>query len=285
MTKPVLKITVCSAVLLLAAGCSGYNKLLKSNDREQMYKAALDYFEKGKFDKTLQLFEEIAPYYQGTVREDTILFYTADAHFRSRDYQLSSMEFDDFRRRFGRSPFVEEAEYKYAMGFYYMSPPANRDQTSTYMAITSINEYLQRYPNSLKKQLCLIRLDELQQTLYDKSFINARTYYKIGRYKSAECAQGVPRNTAPGGDTLPHREIVLRTGGQLGPCAANGPLPRYAGRILHVHFRISGERIPPRTRPVAENREGIPRQTPERSNRIRTSIPWTSRKITCPTTR
>ena len=185
MTKPVLKITVCSAVLLLAAGCSGYNKLLKSNDREQMYKAALDYFEKGKFDKTLQLFEEIAPYYQGTVREDTILFYTADAHFRSRDYQLSSMEFDDFRRRFGRSPFVEEAEYKYAMGFYYMSPPANRDQTSTYMAITSINEYLQRYPNSLKKQLCLIRLDELQQTLYDKSFINARTYYKIGRYKSA----------------------------------------------------------------------------------------------------
>ncbi len=54
MTKPVLKITVCSAVLLLAAGCSGYNKLLKSNDREQMYKAALDYFEKGKFDKTLR---------------------------------------------------------------------------------------------------------------------------------------------------------------------------------------------------------------------------------------
>ena len=206
MTKPVLKITVCSAVLLLAAGCSGYNKLLKSNDREQMYKAALDYFEKGKFDKTLQLFEEIAPYYQGTVREDTILFYTADAHFRSRDYQLSSMEFDDFRRRFGRSPFVEEAEYKYAMGFYYMSPPANRDQTSTYMAITSINEYLQRYPNSLKKQLCLIRLDELQQTLYDKSFINARTYYKIGRYKSAVVAL---RNALREYPETPHREEIL----------------------------------------------------------------------------
>ena len=210
MTKPVLKITVCSAVLLLAAGCSGYNKLLKSNDREQMYKAALDYFEKGKFDKTLQLFEEIAPYYQGTVREDTILFYTADAHFRSRDYQLSSMEFDDFRRRFGRSPFVEEAEYKYAMGFYYMSPPANRDQTSTYMAITSINEYLQRYPNSLKKQLCLIRLDELQQTLYDKSFINARTYYKIGRYKSAVVALRAPSAIAraTGADTAPYSSSI-----------------------------------------------------------------------------
>ena len=255
-----------------------------------MYKAALDYFEKGKFDKTLQLFEEIAPYYQGTVREDTILFYTADAHFRSRDYQLSSMEFDDFRRRFGRSPFVEEAEYKYAMGFYYMSPPANRDQTSTYMAITSINEYLQRYPQLAEEATVphtsrRTAADAVRQIVHQRTDVLQDRPLQIGGRRPAECAQGVPRNTAPGRDTLPHREIVLRTGGQLGPCATNGPLPRYAGRILHVHFRISGERIPPRTRPVAENREGIPRQTPERSNRIRTSIPWTSRKITCPTTR
>ncbi len=266
MTKPLLRITVCTAALLLAAGCSGYNKLLKSNDKERMYQAAFEYFEAGKYDKTLQLFEEIAPYYQGTAREDTILFYTADAHYRSRDYQLSSMEFDDFRNRFGRSPFVEEAEYKYAMGFYYLSPQPNRDQTSTYMAITSINEYLQRYPNSLKKQLCLLRLDELQQTLYDKSFFNARTYYKIGRHKSAVIAL---RNPAPGGDPLPHRQVVLRTGHQLGGIDATRPLPRHAGCLLHVRGRFSGEPLPPRARPASESREGIPRHTPDRSNRIR----------------
>lgn len=206
MRKPVLKIIICSAALLLAAGCSGYNKLLKSQDKEQMYKAALDYFEKGKYDKTLQLFEEIAHYYQGTAREDTVLFLTADSHFRSKDYELSSMEFDDFRRRFGRSPFLEEAEYKYAMGYYYMSPPSTRDQTATYMAITSINEYLQRYPGSLKKQLCLVRVDELQNTLYDKSYINAKTYYKIGRYKSAVIALGNALSEYP---ETPHREEIL----------------------------------------------------------------------------
>src|SRR5699024_1387273 len=103
-------------------------------------------------------------------------------------------------------PFVEEAEYKYAMGFYYLSPPANRDQSSTYMAISSINEYLQRYPNSLKKQLCLVRLDELQQTLYDKSYLNARTYYKIGRYKSAVVAL---RNALREYPESPHREEIL----------------------------------------------------------------------------
>ena len=74
------------------------------------------------------------------------------------------------------------------------------------MAITRIKEYLQRYPNSLKKQLCLIRLDELQQTLYDKSFINARTYYKIGRYKSAVVAL---RNALREYPETPHREEIL----------------------------------------------------------------------------
>ena len=171
-----------------------------------MYKAALDYFEKrGKFDKTLQLFEEIAPYYQGTVREDTILFYTADAHsgrvitssapWSSTTSGAASDGVLSWRRRNTNTPWVS-----------ITSPPANRDQTSTYMAITSINEYLQRYPNSLKKQLCLIRLDELQQTLYDKSFINARTYYKIGRYKSAVVAL---RNALREYPETPHREEIL----------------------------------------------------------------------------
>ena len=128
------------------------------------------------------------------------------------------MEFDLQRRRFGQSPFVEEAEYHYAMGFYYMSPPANRDQTSTHMAITSINEYLQRYPNSLKKQLCLIRLDELQQTLAPRQIVHQRTdvlqdeaggYKSSGRRPAGNARSGsTPKHTAPGGDTLPHREII-----------------------------------------------------------------------------
>lgn len=205
MTKPVLKIALCILVLS-ATGCSGYNKLLKSRDKEQMYSAALDYFEQGKFDKTLQIFEEITPDYQGTVREDTVLFYTADAHFRSGDYAVSSMEFDDFRKRFGRSPFAEEAEYKYAMSYYYMSPSPNRDQTPTYMAITSIKEYLDRYPNSLKKQLCLVRMEEMQQKLYEKSYLNASTYYKIGRYKSAVTAL---KNALREYPETPYREDIL----------------------------------------------------------------------------
>lgn len=231
MTKPVLKILLFAAALC-AAGCSGYNKLLKSQDKELMYKAALEYFAQGKFDKTLRIFEDITPYYQGTAREDTILFYTADAHFRSADYNLSSMEFDDFRRRFGRSPFIEEAEYKYAMSYYYMSPASNRDQTPTYMAITSINEYLERYPNSLKKQLCLVRVEEMQQKLYEKSYINAKTYYKIGRYKSAVTAL---KNALREYPQTPYREEILYLAAKSGyELAANSVVSLQRDRYLDM---------------------------------------------------
>ena len=54
--------------------------------------------------------------------------------------------------------------------------------------------------------LCLLRLDELQNKLYDKSYINARTYYKIGRYKSAVVAL---RNALKEYPETPHREEIL----------------------------------------------------------------------------
>lgn len=206
MTKQASKILVPLIVLLLSVGCGGYNKLLKSPNKELKYKSALDYYQKGDFDKALQLFEDVKVHYQGTAKEDTIMFYTADAHFQTRDYSSSSLEFDDFRRRFGRSPFLEQAEYKYAMGFYYMSPPANRDQSATYMAISTITEYMNRYPNSLKLQLCLVRIDELRHKLYDKSFQNAKTYYRIERYKSAVTALKNALNEYP---ENPHREEML----------------------------------------------------------------------------
>lgn len=206
MVRKIFKIAVCTLPVLIMVGCGTYTKVLKSKDKDLKYRTALELFEEGKFEKTLQLLEEVEPDFQGTAREDSVLFYTADAHFQGRDYESSAMLFDDFRRRFGRSPFLEEAEYKYAMCFYYMSPEPNRDQTATYMAISAINEYLERYPESIKKQLCLVRIDELQGQLYEKSYLNAYTYYKTGRYKSAVVAL---RNALKEYPENPHREEMM----------------------------------------------------------------------------
>lgn len=190
----------------MMVGCGSYNKLLKRNNPDEMFYAAIDYYNSGDYERTLQLLDEIAPRYTSTMRADTIMYYTGCCFYKRGDFENSANIFDEYRRTYGRSPLLEDVEYMYAMGFYFSSPEATRDQTATMQALRAINEYMERYPASPKIPLCQIRIEELQGKLYDKSFYNARTYYKTRRYKAAIIAL---RNALDEFPQTPHREEIL----------------------------------------------------------------------------
>lgn len=194
------------AVAICVVGCSPFNKLLKLNDSEQMYTAAVKYYEDGDFEHALQLFTEIAPRYASTMRSDTIMYYTGCCYYKQGDFQTSGSIFDEYRRTYGRSALLEDVEYMHAMGFYFSSPQPSRDQTTTLQAISAIKEYMERYPASPKLGVCEMRLEELKGKLYDKSYINARTYYKTERYKAAIIAFNNALAEFP---ESPHREEML----------------------------------------------------------------------------
>ncbi len=206
MKKAIPYAVLSIACLLALAGCGGYNQLLKSNDSELMYVKGLEYYKKGKYQRAIQLFEQIKPVFIGTAREDSLSYYLGAAYYKKGEFDSSEITFDDFRRRFGRSAFLEDVEYMYAMGFYFSSPPPYRDQAVTVQGITAITEYLERYPNSTKRETAEKRLQELREKLYDKEYLNARTYYKIGRYKSAITAL---KNALAKYPDSPHREEML----------------------------------------------------------------------------
>ena len=140
------------------------------------------------------------------MRSDTIMYYTGCCYYKQGDFQTSGSIFDEYRRTYGRSPLLEDVEYMHAMGFYFSSPQPSRDQTMTLQAISAINEYMERYPSSPKMGVCEVRLEELKGKLYDKSYINARTYYKTERYKAAIIAF---KNALAEFPENPHREEML----------------------------------------------------------------------------
>ncbi|MBQ2248368.1 MAG: outer membrane protein assembly factor BamD [Tidjanibacter sp.] len=206
-----MKKTQLSRMAILAAfvamiGCSPFNKLLKLNDSEQMYTAAIRYYDEGDFQHALQLFQEITPRYASTMRADTIMYYTGCCYYKQGDFSTSGSIFDEYRRTYGRSPLLEDVEYMHAMGFYFSSPQPTRDQTATLQAISAISEFMERYPASPKLGVCEMRIEELKNKLYDKSFLNARTYYKTERYKAAIIAF---RNALAEFPETPHREEIL----------------------------------------------------------------------------
>ena len=174
---------VVAAVIL--SGCGGINSLLKSGKPDLVYAKALEYYEREKWQRASTLFERVQHYYAGTPREDSLSFFNARCKYKNRDYETASTLFEDFRRKFGRSPFIEDAEGMYALCFYYLSPGPTRDQTMTGQALVAINEFMSRYPESSRTEDFRKINEELTQRLHEKAYDNAYTYYKIGRYKSA----------------------------------------------------------------------------------------------------
>ena len=161
------------------------NALLKSGQPELIYSKALEYYQKEKWQRASTLFEGVQHYYTGSSREDSISFFNARCKYKNRDFDTASTLLDDFRRKFGRSAFIEDAEGMYALCFYYLSPGPSRDQTMTGQALIAINEFMSRYPHRDRVENFKQINGELTQRLHDKSYLNAYTYYKIGRYKSA----------------------------------------------------------------------------------------------------
>lgn len=177
------------AVVLLGTSCtSEVRKLIKSGDNDLMYRTGLELFEQQEYNKTIKVLTECEPYLNGTNREDSVIYYLSTAYYKTGNFDVSERLFDVFRRRYSNSPFLEDVEYMYCMSFYYSALPSNRDQSATLSAISSINEYLGRYPEATKKELLLECIAELTQRLHDKEFENAKTYYTIGEYKAAMMA-------------------------------------------------------------------------------------------------
>ena len=176
---------LAAAAIAVLTGCAGVNSLLKSGKPDLIYAKALEFYEKGKWSRASTLFEGVQHYYSGTSREDSISFFNARCKYKNLDYDTASTLLDEFRLKFGRSVFIEEAEGMYAMCFYKLSPGPTRDQTMTGQAIIAVNEFMSRYPESKYIEDFKNIDKELTQRLHDKAYINAYTYYKIGKYKSA----------------------------------------------------------------------------------------------------
>lgn len=176
---------IMAVIALTVVSCSSYNKVLKSGDHDLMYRTGLEYYQIKKNEKALNLLSTVSPYYRGTHREDSVRFYMGVCCYRMGDFLSSGELFSDFKSDFPRSPFLEEAEYLLAMGYYYSSPPAYRDQTKTRMGIMYFSEFTARYPNSIKREECLGYIVELTQKLYDKDLLNSKVYYNLDYYRSA----------------------------------------------------------------------------------------------------
>jgi len=182
MKKSLLLIVLFSMFL---AGCSEYQKLLKSNDTTLKYKKAIIYYNEEQFVKASTLFEELMPIFRGTSKAETVSYYMAYCAYGMGDYITGGYYFRNFIKSFPDSSYAEECLYMSAYCYYMESPKPRLDQTSTQDAIDALQLYINRYPNSSRVEEGNKLIDELQDKLVYKSYLSARNYYDREHYPSA----------------------------------------------------------------------------------------------------
>lgn len=202
------KLRIAALLLLtgLVCSCGQMNKILKSEDPERIYQQGLKDYYARKYKNVVVYMDHSWNTYYNTDRADTILFYSAKSMYNMGDYASAAQFFDQYRRDFSRRNFTEEAEYLLPMSYYRSSRAAERDQTETNKAIVAFNEYLNRYPESIKADDIKAMLDELQLKLYLKDYINSSLYVKLGRYPAAIAAMRSSLKQYP---ETPYREEML----------------------------------------------------------------------------
>lgn len=172
-------------ILPFFLGCGGYEKLLKSTDSNLKYEKAFEYYNKGDYGRAATLFEQIASYYRGTTKADSVYFFLAMTYFKQHDYILAGHAFKTFADTFGNSDFAEDATFYVGYCYYLTSPRPELDQTDTYQAIQSLRLFMIRYPGSARKEQCEKMIAEMRDKLVEKSFISARLYYDLEDYKAS----------------------------------------------------------------------------------------------------
>jgi len=169
-------------VILTFVSCGDYQKLLKSNDAELKYTKAVEYFEKGDFMRASTLFDAVASYYKGTDRSETVLNYMAKSYMGQKDYASASEYYKTYVKTYPKGKYVIEAKYMIGYCFYLDSPDARLDQTPTYDAISAFQQFVDMYPESERVPEAVKLLEELNNKLAYKAFLNAKLYYNLGNY-------------------------------------------------------------------------------------------------------
>mgnify|MGYP001591786461 CR=1 FL=1 len=173
------------AIALSAFGCSNYGKLLKSTDYQLKYTKANEFYENGKYGKSIGLLDQLREQYR---YKDTIAYLlqlSGKCYFEESEYDYATLFFDDYVENFPNGYYAEECAFKSLECKYRLRNSFELDQQETYTTIDKIKIFTNNNPNSAYLAQCNDMLDALRDNLKSKEVGRTFQYFNIGDYRAA----------------------------------------------------------------------------------------------------
>lgn len=179
-----MKLKYCFILLIICSltSCGEYYKLLKSDDYEAKWEKANEYYEQGKYAKTIELLEELKAIYKGTERSEQCLYMLANAYYRSKDFYSATNQYQLYYKTYPKGIFAEECRFMSGKAAFDDSPDPRLSQEGTVQAMDELNVFLEYYPNSQYRPEVEKMMDILMEKLAYKALLNCRLYYDLGNY-------------------------------------------------------------------------------------------------------
>ena len=172
------------ATLTLVA-CSGYNRVLKSDDYSLKLETANQLFEEGNEERSIALYEQIYQRMPKTGEGELAYFRIGKAYYIGNDLYMAGYYFGQFSQRFPSSPKAEEALFLSAMCSVQNSPEHSLDQDETELAINDLQQFIDRFPSSELVDSCNSIIDRLRFKLEIKAYNSVKLYSKTESYRAA----------------------------------------------------------------------------------------------------
>uniref|UniRef100_UPI00404A8269 outer membrane protein assembly factor BamD n=1 Tax=Flavobacterium sp. TaxID=239 RepID=UPI00404A8269 len=179
------KIIYFLLISIVLTSCSPYQKAFKSDDVAFKSEVANAMYEKGKYDKAIRLYEQVAPVFRGKPQAERIFYFYSKAYYNSKQYYLAGYQLENFVANYPKSEKIEEAAYLGAESFYRLSPVYSLDQTDTEKALDKLQKFIDTYPNSEYLPQANANVKELREKMEKKAFEIAKQYNTISDYKGA----------------------------------------------------------------------------------------------------
>lgn len=175
---------VVLALALVAGGCGGSGPL-RLESAEEALERGIALYERGKYQRAVEYFQGAFNF--GRVGETARMaqIYLARSYYESGQYLLAASEYTRFIDLYRNDPLAEEAEFGRAMSYYDQSPQYALDQSDTQRAIDHFQLFLNRYPQSEKKEEAQAKIQELREKLAHKAFETAGLYERRELYEAA----------------------------------------------------------------------------------------------------
>lgn len=176
-------------VLLLTSCAHEYNQVYKSTDYTYKYEFAKECYAKKKYSFAVPLLQDVVTIMKGTDNAQESLYLLAMSEYGLKDYEAASEAFKKYCQTYPHGNYAEMAAFYIGQSLYEGAPEARLDQTPTVAAIAAFQNYLDLYPNGIKRGSAEQRLFELQDKLIRKEYLNAKLYYNLGSY-FGNCTSG-----------------------------------------------------------------------------------------------